>query len=51
MQKAIKLEEIVGQGKAEEEPEGEVIVGPSGEAVEPLSSGNIPPFLKAGPSD
>ena len=41
----VKLEEIVGQGKAEEEPEAEVITGPSREAVEPLSSGNTPFFL------
>ena len=40
----VKLEEMVGKGKAEEEPEGEVIVGPSGEAVE-QSSGNAPSFL------
>ena len=35
---------MVGKGKAEEEPEGVVIVGPSGEVVE-CSSGNILPFL------
>ena len=40
----VKLEEMVGKGKAGEEPEGEVIVGPSGEAVE-LCSGNVPSFL------
>ena len=40
----IEVEQIVGQAKAEEEPEGEVIAGPSGEAVEPLSSGNVPFF-------
>ena len=43
-QKMVKLEEMVGKGKAEQEPEGEVIVGPSGEAVE-QSSGNAPSFL------
>ena len=33
--------------EGEEEPEGEVIVGPSGEAVNPLSSGSTPfPFFK-----
>ena len=37
----VKLQEMVGKGKAEEKPEGEVIVGPSGEAVE-QSSGNCP---------
>ena len=41
-QKLIKLEEMVGQRKEEEEPEREVIAGPSGEVVEPLSSGNTP---------
>ena len=41
----VKLEEIVGHGKAEEEPEGEVIAGPSREAVEPLSSDNTTFFL------
>ena len=35
----VKLEEMVGKGKAEEELEGEVIDGPSGEVVEPLSLG------------
>ena len=39
----VKLEEMVGKGKAEEEPEGEAIAGPSREVVEPLSSG-IPLF-------
>ena len=29
----VQLEETVGKGKAEEEPEGEVIAGPNGEAV------------------
>ena len=38
----VKLEEMVGQGKEEEELEGEVIAGSSGEVVEPLSSGNTP---------
>ena len=28
--------------EGEEEPEGEVIVGPSAEAVKPLTSGNTP---------
>ena len=39
---------MVGKKQEEEaEPEGEVIAGPSGEAVEPLSSGNTPfPFSK-----
>ena len=31
----------------EEEPKGEAVVGPCGEAVEPLSSGNTPfPFFE-----
>ena len=38
----IEVEKIVGKVKAEEEPEGQVIAGPTGEAVELLSSGNIP---------
>ena len=34
---------MVGKKQEEEEElEGEVMVGPSGEAVEPLSSGNTP---------
>ena len=33
-QKKVQIEEMVGRGKAEEEPVGEVIVGHSGEAVE-----------------
>ena len=41
----VKLEGMVGKGKAEEEPEGEVITGPSREVVEPLSSGNTPFLL------
>ena len=41
----VELEKIVGQEKTEEELEGEVIAGPSGEVVEPLSSGNTPFFL------
>ena len=45
-QKVVRLEEMVGPGKQEEEPEGEIIVGPSGEALEPLDSGNIPFFLE-----
>ena len=36
----VKLEEIVGQGKPEEELEGGVIAGPSEEAVGSSSSGN-----------
>ena len=44
-QKIVKLAEMVGQGKAEEEPEGQVIARPSREAVGSLSSGNIPFFL------
>ena len=43
-QKLVKLEEMVGQGVQEEEPEGEVIAGPSGEAVESWSSGYTPSF-------
>ena len=35
---------MVGQRVQEEEPEGEVIVRPSGEAVEPWSSGYTPSF-------
>ena len=47
MQKLIKLEEMVGKKQeGEEKPEGKVIVGPSGEAVKPLSSGNTP-FLSS----
>ena len=44
-QKMIEVEKIVGQAKAEEELVGKVIAGPSREAVEPLSSGNISPFF------
>ena len=40
----VKLGEMVGKGKAEEEPEGKVIAGPNGEAVE-QSSGNVSSFL------
>ena len=40
----MKLEEMVGLGKQEEEPDGEIIVGPSGEALEPPDSGNTPLF-------
>ena len=43
--KMAKLEEIVGKGKVEEEPEGEMIMGPSGEAVGSSGSGNTPFFL------
>ena len=42
--KKVKLEEMVGKERAEEELEGEVIAGPSGEAVE-QSPGNAPLFL------
>ena len=34
---------MVCLGKQEKEPEGETIVGPSGEAHEPPDLGNIPP--------
>ena len=37
-QTLMEVERTLGQAK-EEEPEGEVIVGPSGEAVKPSSSG------------
>ena len=37
-------EKVMGKGRAKEEPEGEVIVGPRGEAVE-QSSYNAPSFL------
>ena len=37
-QKLLRLEEV--KIKAEEEPKGEVIVGPSGEALRPLGMGN-----------
>ena len=43
-QKQVKLEQMVSQW-VQEEPEGEVIAGPSGESVESLSSGNTPLFL------
>ena len=43
-QKLPKLEEMVGKRQEEEEePEGEVILGPSGEVVE-CSSGSAPSF-------
>ena len=45
MQKLVKLEMVGKRQEEEEEPEGEVIAGPSGEAVE-HSSGNTPFFLK-----
>ena len=41
----VRLEGMVGLGKQEEEPEGEIIVGPSGETLEPPDSGNTPFFL------
>ena len=41
----MKLEEMVGPGKLEEEPEGEVIAGLSGEAVKSSSSGTTPFFF------
>ena len=48
----MEMEKTVGQAKVEEEPEGEVIVGPSGEEVKPSSSGYTPPFFsKADPLD
>ena len=31
-----------GLGKQEEKPKGEIIMGPSGEALEPPDSGNTP---------
>ena len=37
-QKLLKVEEV--KVKVEEEPRGEVIVGPSGEVLRPLSMGN-----------
>ena len=47
MKKLVKLEEMVGKRQEEEEePEGEVTVGPSGEAVE-HSSGNTLFFSKS----
>ena len=44
--KLIKLEEMVGnKQKEEKEPEGKVIAGPIGDAVEPPSAGSTPfPF-------
>ena len=44
MQKLVKLEMVGKRQEEEEEPEGEVIVGPSGEAVE-QSLGNDLSFL------
>ena len=42
--KQMKLEELVGESRGEEEElEGEVVAGPSGEAVA-YSSGNTPLF-------
>ena len=35
---------MVGKGRVEEEPEGEITAGPSGEAIE-QSSGNAPSFF------
>ena len=40
----IKLKKMVGQGKAEEEPEGKRIAVPSGEAVGSSGSGNTLSF-------
>ena len=42
--KLAKVEEMVGKSKEEENPEGRLVVGPSGEAVV-NSSGIAPPFL------
>ena len=43
--KLVNLEELVGESRGEEEElEGEVVVGPSGEAVI-YSSGNTPLFF------
>ena len=39
MQKLVKMEEVVGPERWEEEPEEEIIVGPSGEALESPDSG------------
>ena len=45
LRKLAKWEEVVGESRGgEEEPEGEVVVGPSGEAVV-YSSGNTPLFF------
>ena len=43
-QKLLKLEAMVEKRQEEEEPKGETIVGPSGEAVE-QSLGNAPSFF------
>ena len=45
MQKLVKLEEMVGiKLEGEEEPEGDIIVGPSGEGVQ--HSARCTPFFK-----
>ena len=44
-EKLVNLEEMVGPGKAEDEPEGEVIAGLSREAVESSSSGTTSFFF------
>ena len=44
-EKLVKLGEMVGPGKPEEELEGGVIAGPSWEAVESSSSGTTPFFF------
>ena len=40
-----KLREIVGDVKEEEEPEGEVVAGPSGEVIVHSSGNMLPIFL------
>ena len=51
MQKLVRLEEMVGPERQEEEPEGEIIVGPSGEALEPPDSGISLSFLLFSPGN
>ena len=40
----MKLREMVGESREEEEPEGVVVAGSDGEAIM-YSSGNMPPFF------
>ena len=44
MQRLVKIEEMVGPERQEEEPKGEIIVGLSGEALKPPDTGSSPLF-------